>query len=148
MDISIIPNFSIRIISLHHKSFTSLSTVKLYFQKKIIHNIFWIYASPDQTARHAPLTPKTKYKNGSLCRRIIYISLLCIILLSVSLLNCLRGGCALTSSRKAGHTHRPMLSHHPAWRNMQSQWLKCWLSDLIPASTGCTWSFAKRHELL
>lgn len=126
MDISIIPNFSIRIFSLNHKSFTSLSTVKLYFQKKIIHNIFWIYANPDQTARHAPLTPKTKYKNCSLCRRSIYISLLCIILLSVSLLlNCLRGGCALTSSQKAGHTHRPMLSHHPAWKNMQNQNAGC-----------------------
>ena len=149
MDITIIPNFPVTLFSLHHKNITSLSTVKLYFQKKIIQNIFWIYANENQSAKYTPLTLKTNYKNCSLCRRTIYVSLLHIILLSLSLLlNCLSGACALTSSQKASHTHRPVLSHHTVRENTQSQWLQCWQSDCTPASTGCTRSFDNRSGLL
>ena len=130
MDITIIPNFPVTLFSLHHKNITSLSTVKLYFQKKIIQNIFWIYANENQSAKYTPLTLKTNYKNCSLCRRTIYVSLLHIILLSLSLLlNCLSGACALTSSQKASHTHRPVLSHHTVRENTQSMtsMLAIWL---------------------
>lgn len=55
MDTTLIPIFPIIIFSLHHKSFTSLSTVKLYFQKKIIQNTFWIYANQNHTGKmHSP----------------------------------------------------------------------------------------------
>lgn len=100
MDTTLIPHFPINLFSFHHKTFTSLSTVKLYLQKKKILSELMQTKTIQQNA--LPSLPKQITKKCSLCRGTIYTGLLHIIPLSISVLpDCLRGAGALTARWKA-----------------------------------------------
>lgn len=108
MDTILIPHFSTIIFSFHHKTFTSLSTVKSYFQKKKFRTLSELMQTKTIQQNALPSLSKQITRNCSLCRGTIYIGLLHIIPVSISvLLNCLGGAGAVTPHWKAACAHWP-----------------------------------------